>query len=216
MLSEEQETELRKQLINQIRENFPKEKQQNAISNIEEMNSKEFEEFIQKNKLIKNLDENENTEEISKTPQCIFCSIVSGEISSYKVDENKEAIAVLEINPVSKGHVLIIPKKHVSSITKINKEILSLAKKLSIKIKSKLKPKDIILSNSKLFEHEIINVIPVYKEENLHSKRYKEDEKIIQEIKNILEEKERPKKIKVKEKVKQISNENLWLPKRIP
>lgn len=44
---------------------------------------------------------------------CIFCKLVKGEIPSYKVYEDDKFFAFLDINPVQKGHVLVIPKEHV-------------------------------------------------------------------------------------------------------
>jgi histidine triad (HIT) family protein len=43
---------------------------------------------------------------------CIFCKIIKGELPSHKVDENENFYALLDINPVSVGHTLIIPKTH--------------------------------------------------------------------------------------------------------
>lgn len=43
---------------------------------------------------------------------CIFCKIVKGEIPSYKVYEDADFMAFLDIAPLNKGHVLVIPKKH--------------------------------------------------------------------------------------------------------
>ena len=43
---------------------------------------------------------------------CIFCKIVAGEIPSYKVYEDENFFAFLDINPQSPGHVQVIPKKH--------------------------------------------------------------------------------------------------------
>ena len=43
---------------------------------------------------------------------CIFCKIVKGEIPSYKVYEDENFIAFLDISPRNKGHTLVIPKKH--------------------------------------------------------------------------------------------------------
>jgi histidine triad (HIT) family protein len=43
---------------------------------------------------------------------CVFCKIIKGEIPSYKVYENAEFLAFLDIKPLNKGHVLVIPKKH--------------------------------------------------------------------------------------------------------
>lgn len=43
---------------------------------------------------------------------CIFCKIVSGEISAYKVYEDENFLAFLDIHPTSPGHTQVIPKKH--------------------------------------------------------------------------------------------------------
>ena len=55
---------------------------------------------------------------------CIFCSIIKGDIPSYKVYEDEELLAFLDINPVSPGHTLIIPKQHTLDIMSINNDIL--------------------------------------------------------------------------------------------
>jgi histidine triad (HIT) family protein len=43
---------------------------------------------------------------------CIFCSIVDGDIPSYTVHENDDVIAFLDANPLARGHTLVIPKSH--------------------------------------------------------------------------------------------------------
>jgi len=43
---------------------------------------------------------------------CVFCKIATGEIPCYKIYEDKEFLAFLDINPWVEGHSLIIPKKH--------------------------------------------------------------------------------------------------------
>ncbi|MBU0618799.1 HIT domain-containing protein [Patescibacteria group bacterium] len=43
---------------------------------------------------------------------CIFCKIVAGEIPSFKIYENQDYLAFLDIFPFSWGHTLVIPKKH--------------------------------------------------------------------------------------------------------
>lgn len=45
-------------------------------------------------------------------PACIFCSIISGSIPSYKIYEDERFLAFLDIMPVVAGHTLVIPKKH--------------------------------------------------------------------------------------------------------
>ncbi len=47
---------------------------------------------------------------------CIFCQIVKGEIESRKIYEDTDIIIILDIDPISEGHTLIIPKKHFNSL----------------------------------------------------------------------------------------------------
>lgn len=44
--------------------------------------------------------------------QCPFCKIVKGEIPSKKVYEDDQLLAILDINPAAKGHLLVMPKEH--------------------------------------------------------------------------------------------------------
>ena len=47
-----------------------------------------------------------------RNPNCIFCKIVSGEIPAYKVYEDDNFLAFLDIHPLAPGHVQVIPKEH--------------------------------------------------------------------------------------------------------
>ena len=51
---------------------------------------------------------------------CIFCKIIHGTIPSEKVYENETVYAFRDINPQAPFHVLVVPKKHVSSVAAIN------------------------------------------------------------------------------------------------
>ena len=53
---------------------------------------------------------------------CIFCKIADGVIPSEKVFENEDVIAFKDINPVTPIHILVIPKKHIESIVRLNSE----------------------------------------------------------------------------------------------
>ncbi len=53
---------------------------------------------------------------------CLFCKIVSGEIPSQKVYEDEEILAFKDINPAAPIHILVIPKKHITSIAHIEKK----------------------------------------------------------------------------------------------
>ncbi len=51
--------------------------------------------------------------------ECLFCKIVGKEIASYIVYENEETLAFLDIHPKAPGHVVVIPKPHVPSLTEL-------------------------------------------------------------------------------------------------
>lgn len=54
---------------------------------------------------------------------CIFCKIVAGEIPSYKVYEDEAVYAFLDLSQVTKGHTLVVPKKHVTDIFEYDEEL---------------------------------------------------------------------------------------------
>ncbi len=47
---------------------------------------------------------------------CIFCKIVAGEIPSFKVYEDEATLAFMDINPLTEGHLLVVPKRHHETI----------------------------------------------------------------------------------------------------
>jgi len=203
MLSDEEAGEIRQKLLSHIESNFPIEQRERAKQQLESMNSEQLESFLRRNKLIKE----ENTEETGE--ECVFCSIVSDRIKSIKIGENKYAIAVLEINPISKGHSIVIPRKHSN---KTSKSSMNLAKKMAKNIKEKLSPRAVEIANSRLFGHEIINVLPVYNKENFNSERKPVR---IEELEKVREELEKRKQSKRKKsKIEEFRSS--WLPKRIP
>ena len=53
---------------------------------------------------------------------CLFCKIIKGEIPSTKVYEDDEILAFRDINPLAPVHVLVIPKKHISSLNQLQPE----------------------------------------------------------------------------------------------
>ncbi len=53
---------------------------------------------------------------MSRDPDCIFCKIIDGEIPSFKVHEDARTMAFMDVNPVSAGHALVIPKFHTPDV----------------------------------------------------------------------------------------------------
>lgn len=205
----EQEKQIKEQLIHQVNSIFPEDKKAEAVEKINSMNSQELKEFLIQNNLIK-------SSELEKkaVQKCIFCSIISEEIPTNKIDENKGAIATLEINPISIGHSLIIPKKHLENYGKLPSAVFSLAKRISKRIKTKLKPKEVIINSANIFGHEILNILPVYKDENLGSQRKQASPEELAKLKDILEKTSKPKTIR--KKVKENPEKKYWLNPRIP
>ncbi len=66
---------------------------------------------------------------------CIFCKIIKGEIPSTKVYEDEYTFAFLDINPVTRGHTLVIPKQHCTDIFDMSEEdaraVMATAKKVA-------------------------------------------------------------------------------------
>ena len=73
---------------------------------------------------------------------CVFCAIAAGEIPSFKVYEDDLVLAYLDINPCSKGHTLVIPKRHSSGLLDTDDETLATlvarVKKIAAQVTSKL------------------------------------------------------------------------------
>ncbi len=217
MLTQEQTKQIKEQLLAQI-ESWPDEQREAAKQQLVTMSQEQFEEFLIKNKILKTKEEIiSDHPTASQTPQqtqCIFCSIIRGQTRAYKIDENKKAIAILEINPISQGHVIIIPKEH-TTIEKIPSQALTLAKKIAKKIKSKLKPKNIEILTSSIMGHTIINVLPIYKDETINSQRKKADEKELLKLQLKLEKKTKAPSEKIKINKKKLK-ELIKIPSRIP
>lgn len=72
----------------------------------------------------------------------IFSKIIAGEIPCYKIYEDEKVLAFLDINPESKGHTLVIPKKEVDKLYDLDDEtynhLMSVCKRISKNMDEKL------------------------------------------------------------------------------
>lgn len=120
---------------------------------------------------------------------CVFCKIINGEFSCYKLYEDDIVLAFLSIDPVSYGHTLIIPKKHILDYEEIDLETLNhinkVGKDIYNKLKEKLNPDSIKLvqNNGKLQEvkHFHLHLIPFF------DKNKERKENLEEVLKNIIE-----------------------------
>jgi len=108
---------------------------------------------------------------------CIFCNIISGKFDSAKVYEDADVLAFLDVYPVTKGHCLVIPKKHCQDIFDIPEsdlqKVMASGKQISQKIKDVLKADGIRLSQSngraagQDVMHFHLHVIPRYEDDGV-------------------------------------------------
>ncbi len=200
MLTKEQIHQVKEQLFKQL-ENWPESQRESAKEQIHQMNDEEFEQFLIKNKMVKTnqADSQGNSQSDNENQDCIFCSIIKNEIPCYKLDENNNEIAVLEINPISKGHVLIIPKKHINTES-LSSDIYSFGEEISQKIKHILNPKKVEAKVTEMFGHAVINILPIYRDETFNSSRKKASESELKKVQKDLMQEIKPKKEKTKNK----------------
>lgn len=84
--------------------------------------------------------------------ECLFCKIVDGSIPSTKVYEDEHVLAFMDIMPLTKGHTLLIPKKHHENVYDMSSEeagqLFSVAPKIAESIKASFQPAGLNLLNN--------------------------------------------------------------------
>ena len=120
---------------------------------------------------------------------CLFCKIIKGEIPSYTIYETEKVKAFMDISPMAKGHLLVIPKEHYTNLFDIDKEALTEIDEAICQIYPRLKEKLGAEGLKRIQNNELGQEIKHY---HMHLiPRYKNDqffETINEEAKNTLEE----------------------------
>lgn len=108
-------------------------------------------------------------------PDCIFCQIVAGELPALKVHEDEDTLAFMDINPATRGHALVIPRRHARNLLEITPEDLSAtvlaAQQLARRVTERLGAEGVNLINScgsvawQTVFHFHIHVIPRYSDD---------------------------------------------------
>jgi diadenosine tetraphosphate (Ap4A) HIT family hydrolase len=206
-LNAEQLKHIRQQLLKQL-ESLPPQQASSIRNQISGMNDEQFEQFLIQNKMIKEGEDAESEPSEEKQEQkCVFCSIIEGKVPSHKLGENKSSLAILEINPLSKGHSLVLSKNH----NKLPSSSFSLANKIAKRLKSKLKPEEVKIESDKVLGHNLIQIIPIYKDSKLEKKKANDEELILLKDKLHIKKKEKKKK---SQNIQEIKLE--LAPKRVP
>ncbi|MEK6858699.1 MAG: HIT domain-containing protein [Nanoarchaeota archaeon] len=181
--------ELKKQLSSQI-QHLPEDQREEAQQQIDEMSPEALELML-------------NQQKTKQPEKNIMRLIVNGSLPSKKIDANKYALAVLDIRPVSQGHVLIIPLSAVTAKQQVPTQAFTLAKKIAKRMKSKLAPEGIEIQTETKFKEQVINVIPCYEKPlSITSPRYEATAEELDKMQKRLAAKERKPRVK-KQAVKQ-------------
>jgi histidine triad (HIT) family protein len=103
---------------------------------------------------------------------CLFCRIVAGEIPSTRVDEDERTIAFMDINPATRGHVLVVPREHSTDLHDIAPADLQAcavaAQRIAARLRDRLGADGVNLINScgqaawQTVFHFHVHVIPRY------------------------------------------------------
>jgi len=109
---------------------------------------------------------------MAKKDTCIFCDIVAGKAEAYKVFEDEKSLCILDINPYTKGHCLVISKRHVPWWHDLEEdELLSLfrvARTVARKMMTVLSPEFVCMyARGRRIPHTHIFLIPTVKDDVL-------------------------------------------------
>lgn len=115
---------------------------------------------------------------------CIFCKIIKEEIPSSKILEDNAFLAFMDIKPINKGHVLVIPKTHCRNLLDFPKseetDLIEFVKKVAMAVMKATGADGFNLGMNngeaagQVVEHAHFHIIPRFKDDNLGSWPHKE------------------------------------------
>ena len=108
---------------------------------------------------------------------CLFCGIVAGDVPAQIVDSDEDTVAFMDINPATRGHALVIPRRHSRDLMEISDEDLAAtskaARRLAQRMDAVLEPDGFNVLNScrpaawQTVFHFHIHVVPRYEDDPL-------------------------------------------------
>ncbi len=154
------ETTLKDKILEQLKD-LPEEQANELRERIENMSSDEFEKFLQNYAV--------------PLQECPFCQIIQGKIVTIKIYESKNILAVLDVNPVTRGHVLVMPKQHYQFLTQLPDSLLfgifNFVKHIIPAIIKTVKSQGVAISilqgKEQTVPHFIVNITPRFENDKL-------------------------------------------------
>lgn len=123
---------------------------------------------------------------------CVFCDIIKGDIPSYKVYEDDNYLAILDISQATLGHTLVMPKKHYDTILDMEDdkagELMSVADKIAKKIVTNLNATgcNMLINTGEVagqtVKHVHLHIIPRYTESDSIKIELKENKFNLDEV----------------------------------
>lgn len=123
---------------------------------------------------------------------CLFCEIVEGNIPSRKVFENDAFLAILDISQTTRGHTLVMPKKHYANVLEMPedefKELMGCVQQLALKISEKLHANgcNILINTNEVagqtIMHAHVHIIPRYDENDSITIGFRQNEYDLDEV----------------------------------
>ena len=112
-----------------------------------------------------------------RDPDCLFCKIVAGELPAQIVDEDELTVSFMDINPATRGHALVVPRRHSQDMLEASDEDLAAtilaARRLAQRVRERLGADGVNLLNScgsaawQTVFHLHVHVIPRYADDPL-------------------------------------------------
>ena len=99
--------------------------------------------------------------------ECLFCSLVRGDLPSHRVYEDENFIVMLTIHPVNPGHVMVVTKEHIESFYDVEDalytQLMLLVKRMARVVKQVMKPLQVVMETSGIGNRHVhVHVIPVH------------------------------------------------------
>lgn len=103
---------------------------------------------------------------------CVFCRIVAGDAAAHKILEDALSLALLDINPLAKGHCLVIPKRHVAwwhELTAREAESLfEVARRVAVRLMETLHPDFVCMyARGRRIPHTHVFLVPTWSDDAL-------------------------------------------------
>lgn len=128
---------------------------------------------------------------------CIFCMIANHEINSSIIYEDEQVVAFLDLSQVTKGHTLVVPKKHYENVLECDPEtlghVIKITQMLSKRIMERMNAKGVNILNNcnevagQSVMHMHFHIIPRYSENDAIEIKFNESEKQnLEEIAHLL------------------------------